>query len=189
VGHLRLELSCVQVKKVLQTWKLKFWRISIIIQPIRKETDNRILKIGHNMILGTWPQVMPIRNTKRTKKWLASLMNNRISTWQRHCKNDFKKNPSTQEKRMLKGTPYWREDCSITLRQSSLKWYQWYEIFLASLSLYTEWSKSSRTEFFKNWRHITIFKFKITSTGTYMGFCAVIQFLKNCKTLLFLDLL
>jgi hypothetical protein len=53
--------------------------MSIIIQPVRKETDNRILEISHNMILDL-TEVIPFGSTKRTKKWLASLMNNRIST-------------------------------------------------------------------------------------------------------------
>jgi len=34
-----------------------------------------------------------------------------------------------------------------------------------------------------------LFKYKISSTGIYTGFCAVARFLKSCRKFLFLDLL
>jgi hypothetical protein len=49
-----------------------------------------------------------------------------------------------------------------------------------------------RTDFFKNRRHMRktrLFLFKISSSGTYTGFWAFVQFLISCRKFLFLDLL
>ena len=59
---------------------------------------------------------------------------------------------------------------------------------------YTVRSKSFRTDFFLNQRHIQedthlfFFKFKISSIGIYTGFCMVVQFVKSYRKFLLLHL-
>ena len=63
----------------------------------------------------------------------------------------------------------------------------------AVICLYTVRSKSFRTDYFKNRRHVrkshTFFLSKRSPFDIYTCFCAGVQFLKSCRKFLFMDLL